>query len=397
MGSFDLSAVQKALVEFQLDGWLLYDFRGLNVLGQRVMEVDPELGVSRRYSYFIPVNGEPRKLVHRIEQGTLDHLPGNDKTVYLAWQEFENGLKYLVGDAKKVAMEYSPRNANPYVSRVDAGTVELVRSFGPEIVSSGDLVQYFEARWDSQQWNLHLEADTFTQQGFEIAWDFMAEEIRKNGAVREYTVQQKVMDHFTSNGLETYHPPIIAIGKNAANPHYGPEQGNDAELKEGDLVLVDMWAKMSKPRAVYSDLTKMGFLGTEVPQVYQDRFTIIAQARDAAIELVKERMSKDELLYGWEVDQVCRDVIVKAGYGDYFVHRTGHNIGQETHGNGAHIDNLETQEDRRIMRNTCFSIEPGIYKEFGVRTEIDLFVDGEGKIHVTGGELQYDIVPILAR
>lgn len=390
---FDLSAVQAALKEQQLDGWLLYDFRGLNVLARRVLGFGDGAILSRRWFYFVPAQGEPRKLVHRIESGALDAYPGQ-KRVYLRWQELEAGVAELLKGAKRVAMEYVPRNANPYVSRVDAGTVELVRSCGSEVVPSGDLVQLFEACWDDEQWALHLEAAKHTRSAYDVAFDFIRTKTR-GGSVRETEVQQVILDHFKKHKLFTDHPPIVAVGPHSGDPHYAPGPGSDAPIKAGDFVLIDLWAKCDVPRAVYSDLTWTCFVGKEVPDQHKKIFDIVAAARDAAIARVKDAFAKRQPLRGWEVDAAARQVIDKAGYGEYFCHRTGHSIGQETHGNGANMDGLETKEERRVLPRTCFSVEPGIYlPEFGVRSETNVFVDKNSEVHVTGGALQTEIVPL---
>jgi Xaa-Pro aminopeptidase len=392
---FNLPAVQTALQQMGLDGWLLYDFRGLNVLARRVLDIGSEAHLTRRWFYFIPARGEPRKLVHRIESGALDAYPGS-RQVYLRWQELEAGVQSLLQGARKVAMEYVPRNANPYVSRVDAGTVELVRSFGVEIIPSGDLVQLFEACWDDEQWTLHLEAARHTRSAYDVAFQFLRERTRNDGSVRETEVQQRIMDHFKEHKLVTDHPPIVGVGPHSGDPHYAPGPGSDAPIREGDFVLIDLWAKCDRPRAVYSDLTWTCFVGREVPARYQDIFKIVARARDAAIARVRDAFAAGRPLQGWEVDQAARDVIEQAGYGQYFCHRTGHSIGQETHGNGANMDNLETHEQRRVLPRTCFSVEPGIYlPEFGVRSEVNVFVDGQNRVHVTGGDPQSEVVPLL--
>lgn len=392
---FDLARIQDALRQSRLDGWLLYDFRGSNVLARRVLGVaEGQIG-SRRFFYCIPAHGEPRKLVHRIESGALDHLPGS-KRIYLRWQELEAGVGALVAGLRTVAMEYSPRNANPYVSRVDAGTVELVRSCGVEVVSSGDFVQLFEATWDDEQWEMHLAAEKHTVSAYESVWRFIAEQVRRRGAVRETEVQQVILEHFARHTLATSHPPIVGVGPHSGDPHYEPVAGRDAEIREGDFVLVDLWAKLDRPRAVYSDLTRVGFVGRTVPERHQEIFRIVARARDTAISYVRDAFAAARPLFGWEVDQAARDVIDEAGYGLQFVHRTGHSIGQETHGNGANMDNLETHDERRVLPRTCFSIEPGIYlPEFGVRSEINVFVDAAGGVHVTGGPPQTEVFAIL--
>jgi Xaa-Pro dipeptidase len=392
---FDLAAVQTALQEQQLDGWLMYDFRGLNVLARRVLDFSEGVFLSRRWFYWVPARGQPRKLVHKIEPHALDFLPGAGET-YLRWQELEAGVGRLVQGARAIAMEYVPRNANPYISRVDAGTVELVKSFGPEIVSSGDLVQQFEATWDDEQFALHLEAAQHTNSAYGEAFGFIARSVRAGKTVRETEVQQVILDHFKKNGLICDHPPICAAGPHSGDPHYAPSVGQDVAIGPGDFVLIDLWAKCDKPKAVYSDLTRVAVVGAEVPAKVQEVFAIVARARDAAIARVRAAFAAGTALRGADVDQAARDVIEQAGYGQYFVHRTGHSIGQEVHGNGANMDGLETREERRVLRRTCFSIEPGIYlPEFGVRSEVDVFIDKEGGVHVTGGTPQTEVAALL--
>ena len=394
---FDLNAIQNALQDAQLDGWLLYDFRGSNQLARRVMNIPDGAMGSRRCAYGIPATGEPLKIVHRIEDAALDHLPG-EKEIYLRWQEFEAAFEKFLTGKSRVAMEYSPKNGNPYISRVDAGTIELVRSFGVEVVSSGDLIQLFEATWSSEQWAMHQEASVLTNAAFDIAWKLIAVSVRDVGGIEEKAVCDAIMEHFHTNGMTTYHPPIVGRGAHSGMPHYETGTGKDTLIREGDFVLIDLWAKLDRHMAVYSDLTRTGFVGKDVPEKYTQIFNIVAAARDAGIEKVKTAMAAGESLRGGDVDDAVRKVIDDAGYGDDFGHRTGHSIGQEVHGNGAHIDNLETREDRHILTNTCFSIEPGIYlAEFGVRSEVDVYVDGERNVHVTGGLLQQAVIPILAQ
>lgn len=393
---FDLAAIQSAVREQNLDGWLLYDFRGLNVLARRVIGLKPEQMLSRRWFYFIPAQGEPQKLMHRIEPFALDHLPGV-KNIYLKWQELEAGVSALVSGRRRIAMEYVARNANPYVSRVDAGTVELVRSFGPEVMPSGDLIQLFEATWDDEQWAMHLEAAKHTRSAYDAAFAFIVDRVRSKGSVHELDVQARILEHFKTHGLFADHAPIVGVGPHSGDPHYEPKPGDAGIIREGDFVLIDLWAKLNKPRAVYSDLTWTCFVGKEVPEKYEKIFQIVARARDAGIARVKDAFAKGEQLQGWQVDYATREVIEKAGYGQYFVHRTGHSIGQETHGNGANMDGLETKEERRVLPRTCFSIEPGIYlPEFGVRSETNVFVDAARQVHVTGGPLQTRVVPLFA-
>jgi len=393
---FDLAAIQRSLREFGIDGWLLYDFRASNMLARRVLDMESRPAGSRRFLYMIPVAGAPQKLVHRIEPGALDHLPG-ETLVYLTWQELESVIGRLVCGKRKVAMEYAGRVSNPYVSKVDAGTIEVVRNCGIELVSSGDLIQQFEATWDDEQWAMHLAAEQCTTSAFDLAWSLIADRIRAGETIRETEVQAAILDHFQHHGMTTYSPPIVAAGPHSGDPHYEPLPGHDALIGPGDFVLIDLWCKLDKPRAVYSDLTRVGYVGITVPEKYERIFAIVAAGRDAAVACVGEAFAAGRPLRGFEVDDACRKVIDDAGYGPYFIHRTGHNIGQEVHGNGAHMDNLETHEERLVLRKTCFSVEPGIYQaEFGVRSEINVFVDAAGKVHVTGG-LDRCVFPILAQ
>lgn len=392
---FDLSAIQGALRESECDGWLLYDFRGSNQLARRIMQLSDGSMGSRRCAYGIPAEGEPVRIVHRIEDSALDHLPGT-KQIYLRWQEFEAAFEQFVQGKKRVAMEYSEKNGNPYISRVDAGTVELVRSFGAEVVSSGDLIQRFEAVWTDEQWAMHQEASVFTNAAFELAWKLIAVSVRTGAGIEELEVSDAIMDHFHKNGMTTYHPPIVARGPHGGLPHYETGTGSDTLIRENDYVLIDLWAKMDRPHSVYSDLTRMGYVGREVPEQFTKVFKIVAAARDAGIEKVKSAMASQEPLPGGDVDDAVRNVIKDAGYGDFFGHRTGHNIGQEVHGNGAHLDNLETRENRQLIPRTCFSIEPGIYlPEFGIRSEVDVYIDANREVHVTGGLIQQEVIPIL--
>ena len=283
-------------------------------------------------------------------------------------------------------MEYAPKVANPYIARVDAGVVELVRSFGVEVAPSGDLIQLFEAAWDDDQWSMHLEATGHTTAAFDLAFELIADRTRDGGSVHEMEVQAAILDHFKRNGMSTYSPPIVGVGPHGGDPHYEPVPGEAGEIKRGDFVLIDLWAKMDRPRAVYSDLTRVGVVGESVPEHYAAVFRVVAEGRDAAIALVRESFASHTPLRGFEVDDACRRVIEGAGFGDAFIHRTGHSLGTEVHANGANIDNLETHETRLILPRTGFTVEPGIYlPEFGIRSEVDVFVDAQGAVHVTGG------------
>jgi Xaa-Pro dipeptidase len=400
---FDVNPTQSALRQQSLHAWLLYDFRGQNPLARRIVQFPADGHATRRWFYLIPAHGEPRKLVHRIESGVLDHLPG-EKQIYLRWQELEAGIRWLLEAASKdsdaptrIAMEYSPGVSNPYISCVDAGTVEFVRSLGVEVVSSGDLIQQFESALDDDQWEMHLEAARHTDAAFGVAWKYIAEQLHSGKTPTEIDVQRRIMGFFAERQLVTDHPPIVGVGPHSGDPHYAPTAESNSAIREGDFVLIDLWAKLARPRSIYSDLTRVGFVGGEVPEKYEQIFRTVAQARDAGIQTVRDAFAAGRPLHGYEVDDACRAVIEKAGYGQYFVHRTGHNIGENTHGNGAHMDNLETRELRLVVPRTLFSIEPGIYlPEFGVRSETNVFIDANNRVHVTGGELQRQVLAILS-
>ncbi|MDZ7725450.1 MAG: M24 family metallopeptidase [candidate division KSB1 bacterium] len=393
----DIPAIQQALNTQNIDGWLFYDFHDRDAIAARVLNMDTSRSATRRWFYFIPAHGTPQKLVHRIESWRCDHLPG-DKQVYLAWQSLEEQLKNMLGNAKTVAMQYSPNNAIPYVSIVDAGTIDLVRSFGFNVVSSADLVGQFEAHLTMQDWERHKQAGRIIQDIKNAAFKEIAIRLVKNNPPTEHEIQVFIQEKMRENHMVWPDGPIVAVNDHAGDPHYEPTPDNSATMKQGDLVLIDLWAKQDVPGGIYYDITWMGFIDTEVPDSYDSLFSIIASARDAAVKLVEQRFAEKKPVHGWQVDEVCRNVIKDAGYGDYFTHRTGHNIGEEVHGNGVHIDNLETRDERKILPGTCFSIEPGIYmpeKNMGFRTEIDVFVTEDGKIDITG-DVQQRILPILS-
>jgi Xaa-Pro dipeptidase len=389
----DIRAIQEELRASKIDGWLFYDFHHRDPIAARILGLGNGMS-TRRWFYFLPARGEPRKLVHRIEPAMLDNLPGG-KFVYSGRDELHKALPRLLGRAKKIAMQYSPMNNIPYVAMVDAGTVELVRSLGKKVISSGDLVQKFEASWTAEQLASHLEAgkiiDRITQEAFQRAGSF----VREKKSLTEYDLQQWILTQFRAHSIIWDDPPIVGVGPNSGNPHYEPRADGSSPIRAGDLLLLDIWGKFSKPGSVYYDITWTGFLGAVVPAEHAKIFRIVKQARDAAVNFVVASIAKGRTIHGWEVDRAARNVIRKAGYAKYFVHRTGHNIGQEVHGNGANMDSLETHDDRRVVPHTCFSVEPGIYlPEFGIRSEVNVYV-GEDGARVTGA-VQDEVIPILA-
>ena len=401
-----IAAIQDALRTAGLDGWLFYDFRGSDPLAARILRLDPTRHTTRRWYYLIPAQGSPIKILHRIEPHSLADLPGETR-LYLSWQEQHDKLREALASLRsgtrgaqapvKIAMQYSPMNAIPYISRVDAGTVELVRSFGVDVLTSADLVQQFEAIWNADQYKSHCYAAAGLREIVDETFAHIRKGIRNGENLSEYSLQQFILSQIASRGMHTYAPPIVAVNAHAADPHYSPPKEGSSEVHIGDLVLIDLWAKLTAPSSVYGDITWTGFIGEKVPQRQSEVFSLVATARDAAISYVKQEVAAGRFPRGGEVDDVCRSVITKAGYGDRFIHRTGHSIGQEVHGNGANIDNLETQDQRRLLPQTCFSIEPGIYLpgDFGIRSEVDIYLT-EREAIVTGLPIQTAIVPILA-
>jgi Xaa-Pro aminopeptidase len=379
----NIEAIQAAIREQHLDGWLFFDHHQRDPLAYRVLQFKPQGIVSRRWYYFVPATGEPRKLVHRIESVTLDALPGV-RRVYSGWREQRNELARLIEGARRIAMQYSAECAIPYVAMVDAGTIELVRELGIEVASSADLVQYFEARWTRQQLESHLEAGRLVDDIRRRAFQFIGDAQRGGRTMREWDVQAFMTGQFDANGLFTDHGPNVSANANASNPHYEPQPDSSAEIRSGDIVLMDVWAKLKKPESVYYDITWMGFCGPNPPSALENVFGMVCEARDRAIRRVQDAVSAGYPLRGFEVDDAARSYIREQGYEQQFFHRTGHSIGMDVHGTGANMDNLETHDDRRVIPWTCFSIEPGIYlDDFGVRSEVNVFVD-ETSARVTG-------------
>jgi Xaa-Pro aminopeptidase len=389
--TMNLTAIQAALRDRNIDAWLFYDHHHRDPIAYRLLGLPESLMVTRRWYYVIPAQGEPRKLVHRIEAGHLDSLPGS-KQEYSAWQELFGGIESILKPHKRVAMQYSPNNIVFYVALADAGTVEFIRNLGKEIVSSGDLVALFEATVDDEQIQTHFEArdkiDAITAEAFQE----IGRRVR-NGGTHEHEIQNWFMEQFQREGLVTDDPPIVAVNANSGNPHYGPDASHSAPIKQGDWVLLDVWAKLNRPHSIYYDITWTGFVGNNPSEKHVDIFKIVTAARDAGAEKVRKVIASGKKLAGWEVDRATRGVIENAGYGKYFIHRTGHSIGAEVHANGANMDDLEIHDERQVLANSCFSIEPGIYlPEFGVRSEVNMIVR-EHSAEVTG-RIQKEIVLI---
>ncbi|HYL62433.1 MAG TPA: M24 family metallopeptidase [Candidatus Methylomirabilis sp.] len=391
--SADIDAIQADLRAAKLDGWLFYDFRGRDPIAHGILQLPPGMR-TRRWYYFVPAKGTPRKLVHRIETESLAALPG--ETLFYAEQgELRKNLRKLLGRAKNVAMQYSPENAIPYVAMVDAGTIELVRSAGAKVVTSADLVQKYEASWSAEQLESHLAAgaaiDRIVREGFQLA----AKGVREKKTLTEFDLKQWFLKEFETAKLTADNGPDIAVGPHASDPHYGPTAESASPIREGDLLLMDVWGKTKTAGSVYYDVTWVGYLGAKVPEKMAKIFGIVREARDKSIELIQSRVGAGKPLQGWEVDKTARKIIEKAGYGKYFFHRTGHSIGQTVHGNGVNMDGLETHDERHLIPKTCTSIEPGIYlPEFGIRSEVNVYI-GERDARVTGA-IQKEVLALLA-
>jgi Xaa-Pro aminopeptidase len=391
--TIDIQAMQSDLRAARFDGWLFYDFRGRDPIAQSILKL-PEGMRTRRWFYFVPAKGTPKKLVHKIETNSLAALPG--ETFYFAGlDELEKGLRKILGRAKTVAMQYSQKNAIPYVSMVDAGTIEMVRAAGPKVVSSADLVQKYQACWTDAQLRSHEAAGKAVDRIVRGAFEHAAKSVRAKSALTEYDLQQWILKEFDAAGLQAEHAPDVAVNAHASDPHYSPAPETASPIREGDLLLLDVFAKQNAPGSVYYDVTWVGYLGAKVPEKYAKIFRIVKDARDKAVDLILTSIAAGKPLQGWQVDKAARAVIKKAGYGKYFYHRTGHNIGEVIHGTGVNMDGLETHDVRRLIPRTCNSVEPGIYlPEFGIRSEVNVYV-GEHEARVTGA-VQNEILAMLA-
>ena len=405
-----ITEIQRELTALGLDAWLLYDFRGINPIAQNVAGL-AEAHITRRWFCLVPRQGEPRWLVHKIETSNFVGVPGQT-TLYAGWQELNEAMRALLATPlpplskgqdgasgiKTVAMEYSPDAAIPYISRVDAGTLEWIRSFGVEVQTSAELAQRMEARLSEAQAAGHQAAAHSVLQAKDYAFAWIGEKLRDGKTITEYDVQQEILGQFDAMDLVTDHPPIVAVNAKSSDPHYAPTATDTQAIKAEDFILIDLWAKQKEPDAVFADTTWVAYAGKTVPAQYVEIFEIVKEARDRAVRFIRERWERDEPIHGYQVDDCVRGYITEEGYGDFFIHRTGHNIGTVIHGNGVNLDNLETRDRRTLIPGVCFSIEPGIYlSDFGVRTEIDVFLAGPGRdgVKVTTAPVQNQVLPLL--
>jgi Xaa-Pro aminopeptidase len=387
-----LNAIQQALREAQLDGWLFYDHHHRDPIAYRILGLSEGLHITRRWYYFVPAAGEPRKLVHRVESQRLDPLPGRAQ-LYSSWQELESGLRQMLSGADRIAMQYSPRNAIMYVSMVDAGTIEVLRELGKTIVSSADLVSRFEAVLTPEQEKSHYEAQNKIDSILEAGFREIGRRVRSGAGTTEYEMVEWLQRAMADAGLVWEHGPNVSVNANSVDGHYEPTAEAHSPIRSGDFLLIDIWARPNREATVFYDITWTGVVGREPTAQEQAVFATVRNARDAAIAKVKQAFAAGKPIAGWEADDAARAVIRDAGYADYFTHRTGHNIATELHGNGAHLDNLETHDERLLLPHTCFSVEPGIYlKDFGVRSEVNM-ITGDREASVTG-RVQTELVRV---
>ena len=381
-----IEQIQGRLNENEIDGWLLYDNHGSNRFVRELLGIPSHLVITRRFFYWIPKQGEPCKILHRIESESLNALPGK-RHLYLSWTELESVLKKVIGKSKKIIMEYSPRNANPNISVVDAGTLEVIEGFGIEVMSSADILQYYTSVLDEKQICSHLEAASVLETAFSRAWDLIADSLREGRRITEYDVQKFILSEFTAQNCITEDGPTCAVNGNSALPHYMATKHQSREINRGDFILIDMWCKKDDPHAIYADLTRVAVAAPEPTPRQEEIFKIVKGALVKAVDYIRSRVQKGEEVQGAEVDDVCRDHIKRAGYGEFFTHRTGHNIDANIHGAGVNLDNLETADYRKILPGMCFSVEPGIYlpDEFGIRIEYNLLIGRDRAVEITGG------------
>ena len=392
----NITQIQTALTELNINAWLLYDFRGINPIAQNVAGL-ADAHITRRWFCLIPAQGEPKWLIHAIETSNFVDVPGSIAH-YTGWQELNEKMAVLLADVHSIAMEYSPNAVIPYISRVDAGTLEWIRSFGVEVHTSAELAQRVEARLTEAQAEGHQAAARLVLTAKDEAFAWIGEQLRAGKAITEYDVQQRLLQRFEAMELTTDHPPIVAVNAKSSDPHYAPTAMQTQSIKKGDFILIDLWAKQKASDAVFADTTWVAYAGETVPERFVEIFEIVKEARDRTVAFIREKWAAEEPIYGYAVDDCTRAYITAKGYGECFIHRTGHNIGTAIHGNGVNLDNLETRDERALVPGICFSVEPGIYlTEFGVRTEIDVFLAGPGRdgVRVTTAPVQNQVLPLL--
>lgn len=381
-----IEKIQARLKGQDIDGWLLYDNHGSNRFARELLEISPDIFLTRRFFYWIPKAGEPQKILHRIESESLNNLPGK-RHLYLSWVELEEILEKVLKKSNRIVMEYSPRNANPNISVVDAGTIEVIRSFQVEVLSSANLLQYFTSVLNEEQIASHYKAAEVVETTLSRAWDLISDKLRQGNRITEYDVQKFIMSEFTAQNCISEEGASCSTNENSAIPHYKASKIKTREISRGDFVLIDLGCKINEPHGIYADITRVAVAGPEPTPHQQEIFQIVKEAQTKTIDYIQSRMKNKSEICGADVDDVCRDSIKKAGYGQFFTHRTGHNIDTNIHGAGVNLDNLETSDYRRILPGMCFSVEPGIYlpEEFGIRLEYNIMIGHDYSLEITGG------------
>ncbi|HVH12011.1 MAG TPA: Xaa-Pro peptidase family protein [Longimicrobium sp.] len=374
------------------DGWLLFNFQGSNAVASNLLGLP---AMTRRWFVWLPAEGTPVAITHRIEQQPWSTWVG-ENWPYSSWRELESRLAQLLGGNPTVAMEYAERDAVPYVDRVPAGVIEMVRATGAKVVTSADLVSAFYARWSAEGEASHRRAARHVYEVAHEAFRRIAHGLRAGRTVTEWEMRVWIREEFARRGIRVGGDAIVGVNGNAANPHYAPSAEQHAEIRPGDLVLIDLWGK-EDDAAIYADQTWMGFAGETVPERLAELFAAVRDARLAAIDLVRRRHAAGEEVAGWEVDDASRDVITQRGWGEHFIHRTGHSIDRELHGSGPNIDNLESRDTRRLIPGVGFSIEPGIYLtgDVGFRSEVNVWMGPDGP-EVTTPEPQTEVYALLS-
>jgi Xaa-Pro dipeptidase len=391
-----LARIQRALQRDKVDGWLFFDFRRSDEIAYRLLGLDPAGARSRRWYCLVPAQGQPRKLLHAIEPRALDGVPGTSST-YTSWRTRDRELGAVLRGVRRVAMDYSPRNEIPTVARVDGGTLELVRAMGPEVVSSADLVAELTSTLSSEELASQAQAADLLSADLEAVAQEAARRVREDRPATERELQEFARARMLQEGFDPESWPGVAADAHTADPHYSPPPSGSSVVGRNSLLLLDFSARLA-PAGIYADLTRVYFLGETIPEEIQRIAAQVFQARDAAVRLLRERAEIGKLPTGAEVDAAARDPIAKAGYGDRFLHRTGHSIDHHGHGDGVNNDDFETRDVRRHLPDTCFSIEPGIYLagRFGIRSEVDVCLP-QGRVELRGGSGQSAVPALLAR
>ncbi len=393
MRKFNLNAIQKSLLELKIDGWLFYDFMGSDSIGRSILGISSKEKNNRGWYYYIPYQGAPSKLVHGIESKIFDHLPGK-KEVYIDRREMIEKLHSLFKAGQKIALQYSPYNAIPTISKIDAGTFELLKSFKLNLISSGDLIQQFDACLSKIQLNTHINVSKELDEVLKKALQYIKHKVQKHQEITELSLQKFLKKQIKAHGLVTDMEPVVATGDNTANPHYSTGETNNSPIHVRRLVQLTFCAKEKKDDAVYSSISWVAYIGDEVPPEYQNNFKIVKNCRDKMMEFIDQSLKRKKKIRGWEVDDFTRKYVEKEGLIGNFLHRSGHSLGISCYAHAVNLDNLETKDDRQIIPGLCLSISPGVYfADYGMKTEINIHTDSKG-VRLSTKSIQNEIYHI---